>query len=333
MPIRFSDLDLYALLDADSDDAKTFTTYLGYWLCLAEHVQTIHGDEPTASILADLRERKCFRSLTGRGSPRDPEQVRSLMLSGWTSELRLHLIDLEDAGRLWIGNHGAPIDAYYATSRMASAWLLIRDGAVPETHAGLLRAVSALVTSQKLFPKPWDLTCDALIPTPAYGGFPAPPEPCSNLSARVDVHDRSAMLLRTTRDRGVKAKVEEAKRKQKRSRARAGERQRQDERMAATTIFDFDFDFDFAWRMRTRSNYGDPGMFHVGTLTGDRSRAYAAAVRAWTTATMGLFEAVIAQRAGSLLEESAVYFLTRDRSGIADTLLLPRLKAIGLLST
>lgn len=327
LTIRFADLDLFALLDSDSDEAKTFTTYLGYWLCLAEQVQETHGDEPAASVLAALRALPSFRALPGKGPPRNPEQVRSLLLNGWTSEGRLHLIDIEDTKRLWLANHGAPIDAYYASSRMASAWLCIRDGAIPETHGKLLRAVSALIVGQRLLPYPWNLTCSSVTPSPVYDSFPSAPEFCSNLASRADPLARAAMLLRTTRHRGLEGKVEEVKRRLKKNRAPNGERRRQDERMAATTVF------DFAWRMRARSNYGDPAMFYVGTLSADRSSAYAASVRTWTNATMALFEALIAQRAGVLLEEAAVHYIARDRSGIAERLIASRLRALGLLTT
>ena len=84
--------------------------------------------------------------------------------------------------------------------------------------------------------------------------------------------------------------------------------------------------------MRTRSHYGDPAMYYVGTLHSERSKTYAAAVRSWNAATMFVFEALIAQRARDVLEETAVHFISRDRSGLADALIVPRLRALGLLA-
>lgn len=46
---------------------------------------------------------------------------------------------------------------------------------------------------------------------------------------------------------------------------------------------------------------------------------------------MLLFEALIAQRAKAELREDAVFVIGRDRSGMAETLLLPRMKALGVL--
>jgi hypothetical protein len=124
----------------------------------------------------------------------------------------------------------------------------------------------------------------------------------------------------------VEKKVEEEKQKRKLTRAPAGEKQRQDGKLAATTVF------DFAWRMRARSNYGDPAMFYVGSLHHTRARTYAAAVRTWANATMFLFEALIAQRARAVLEEAAVHFMSRDRSDLAEVLIIPRLRHLGLLA-
>ena len=326
--LRFSDLDLYALLDSDSDEARTFTTYLGYWVSLAEHIQENYGDDVAPGILAALRQRRPFIRMSSRTKPSDEVAavMRSLLLNGWTSELRLHLIDVADAGRLWLANHGAPVDSYYATSRHASAFLVMQDGSAPTTHRGLLNAMSAMVTGPRLLPAPWNLHCVAMRPQPAYGGFRTPPGPCSNLAVTVDRYARTAMMLRTTRHRGLEKKVDETKQRLKKRRAPNGEYDRQDQRLAPSTVF------DFAWRMRTRSNYGDPAMYYVGTLHPERSKAYAAAVRAWNTATMFVFEALIAQRGRAVLEETAVHFISRDRSGFADELIVPRLKALGLLA-
>jgi hypothetical protein len=42
---RCSHLDTFAWLDADSDEAKTLTTYLGYWVCLAEYIEHVYGED------------------------------------------------------------------------------------------------------------------------------------------------------------------------------------------------------------------------------------------------------------------------------------------------
>jgi hypothetical protein len=317
-------LDIYAFLDADTDEAKTFTTYLGYWISLAEHIEQLYGDPPFMALHAELRSRGLAR-LSGKPIAGDPDRLRSVLLNAWSSELALYLVDLQNAERLWLGNQWAQVQSYYATSRAATAWLLARDGTAPETHASLLRAMSAQVTTARLYPCPWSLTCSALKPSTVYGGFPSPPIATSNLTAMADPYDRCAMMLRTTRDRDVRRQVEQVKRDLKKNRAPNGEYARQDARYRASTLF------DFAWRTRTRSNYGDPAMFYVGTLTPERSRDYAAAIRTVTSATMFVFEAMIAQKAKKVLDEAATHFTARDRARISDAVIVPRLQTLGVL--
>jgi hypothetical protein len=246
------------------------------------------------------------------------------MWNAWSSELAMYLVDVNDTGRLWLANQWTPVQ-YYATSRVASAWLVARDGHAPETHRGLLRALSAQVSNGTLYPSPWCLCCTAVKPRPVYAGFPAPPSVTSNLAVTSDRHDRAAMMLRTTRDRDVRKRVDQVKGDRKLRRAPNGESVRQDAALEPTTLF------DFAWRMRTRSNYGDPAMFYVGTLTPDRSREYAIAVRRVVSTTMFLFEAFLAQKARRLLVDTAVHFIARDRAHKADDLLGDRLRTLGLL--
>lgn len=316
-------LDVYALTDADTDEARTFTTYAGYWVALVEHVEQEFGMFPYPELLAEL-ERRGLTKLVSKQAACDEQQLRSLLLNAWSSELAMYDVELDNP-RLWLSNQWAQVKAYYASTRMAGAWLLARDGKVPENHAGLLRAMSAQVTGQRLYPCPWSLCCTRRYPTAEYAGFAREPELVSPLSVNVDRHDRTAMMLRTTRERDIERLVDIMKKKRHLGRAPNGESLRRDNGLVPTTVF------DFAWRMRHRSNYGDPAMFYVGTLTADRARDYAAAIRTVTGATMFLFEAFVSQKAKAVVADAAVHFTSRDRSQIADHVIVPRLKVLGLI--
>jgi hypothetical protein len=102
---------------------------------------------------------------------------------------------------------------------------------------------------------------------------------------------------------------------------------RQHAAIEATTLF------DLTWRSRTQANYGDPSMFYVGTLTPERSGQNIQSVRTFTTATKLLFEALVAQRARSVLADAAVHFICSDRSAITERVRVPRLRAHGHLTT
>lgn len=326
MPIiDFRHVDVFAFLDADSNEAKAFTTYAGYVGAFSELIVGRYGSQdPYPAIVGALDRKGRLTRLTGKlyGGPANP--VAALLINAWLSELHLHLVDSSNAGVVRIANHAAPVHTYYATTRAASAWLQVLNGAVPTTHAGCLDQIGQLVaTGGSLYPDPWILACTALRPVHTYNGFPSPPQPCSNLSTSSSSTDRLAMCLRTTRERQVAALVAETRRQLRRTRAPNGELARRDGKLRPTTMV------DFLWRIRTRSNYGDPAMFYMGALTDDQVLSYLRAMKVITATTMFLFEAMIAKRAPAILADAADHFIARDRSGVTDQVLVPRLAALG----
>lgn len=320
---EFSIPKKFSYINPSQKEAYAFRTYLGYWACLAEHIQREY-DFDYIRILKELRDRPGFRRLAGKETPtgaKEIKEIRSRLLNGWISEARLNLIDLDDKDRLRLANHGAPVDAYYATSRLAEIWSYIRTGNFPKTHEALLNFMSQEIGHGTLYPCPWNLMCTAIVPEPAYSGFTSPPGKISGLALAADRYDRSGMLLRTTRDRRIKDLAEAEKRTCKTLREAT---EICDRRTKSTTIF------NFAWRMRKRSNYDDPAMFHSGTPNHEQARLFAAAIRTWTDATMLVFEALIAQRARDVLLDTATEFARFDHSGLADKLVMARLQAIGI---
>jgi hypothetical protein len=313
-----------ATYDGNSREAYIFRTYAGYWACLADHLRFRYGDDHIPGLLKELRDWPAYRAMR-TGDSHLTKDLRGLLLNGWTSELSLNLIDLDDRERIAIANHTAPVLAYYATSRHALAWVTINTGSAPTNHRALLKSIATQVANSNLYPSPWNLACTAATPESLYRGFESPPGKCSNLEDAADRDARAGMLLRTTRERDIEARVADMKRKQKLDRAPSGEKARQDQKLIATTVF------DFTWRMRTRSNYDDPAMFYSGTLDYGRAKAYAAAVRTWTSATMFLFEALIARRSMNVLRDTALHFSKLDRSNMAKTLIFPRLQALEAL--
>jgi len=219
---QLRNLDVYALVDADTAEAKAFTTYLHYWISLAELITAGFGTFPFPAILTEFESDKAYRALPSKAAACDLTIVRSLMLNAWNSELALHLVDLNDTGRLWVANHWGQVQSYYATSRAATAWLAARDGTAPDRHRALLNALAAQITSTRLYPAPWSLFCSALDLAPVYGNFPSPPAPVHNLSAAASDHDRAALMLKTTRQNEVRQRVAQRKRELSARRHRRG---------------------------------------------------------------------------------------------------------------
>lgn len=323
----FASIDPFALVDAGSDEARAFTTYLGYWNCLSTCIEVTFGKDPFQGLLDDLRRRQAFNRLQSRVVQDLSGEIRGLLTNAWQSELALYMVEDGAIGRLRLANQWAPVYGYYATTRAASAWLACRDGQIPKQHTPLLRALATQVTASSLYPDPWSKACRTLLPTPIYHGFQEPPGRCSSLATVTPErrYDHLAMLLRTTRSRLVTKRVEDYKKERRIKRAPTGERSRQDGLLHPTTTF------DFAWRTRTRSNYGHPAVFYMGTLTDEDAIAFAAHIRSWVSATMFLFEALTVQRAQHVVEDSAIHFISRDRSGLAHQIILPRLRVLGLV--
>ena len=69
----------------------------------------------------------------------------------------------------------------------------------------------------------------------------------------------------------------------------------------------------------------------MGTLTPERAAAYVQSVQTFTAATMFVFETLVAHRAPAVVRDAGVHFTSRDRSGVSDFVLVPRLRALGLL--
>lgn len=317
------DLDVFAFLDSDSGEARGFTTYLGYWDGLARMITRTYGSRFEPELIAVLQQRRPVRKLLAKRFVGDPQVLAKIVLNGWAQELGLYAVDVDDP-RLMLQNLWNNVQSYYAASAVARAFLYVRSGEIPpQTHAGTLRAVAGLI-SQDLFPSPWNLCCTGEKPL-TYTGFATFPDECHNLTAGPDCDAIVAKALKTTRKRDLDQAVAQKKQALKLARAPHGLRRSTDADSRATTVF------DYLWRNRTRSNYGDPSMFYVGALSQERSVRYVESVRLVTSATMLLFEMLIAQRAPKALEETAIHFISRDRTKITDELLGGRLRAIGLL--
>ncbi len=328
MPIvQFQNVDVFAFLDADSAESKAFTTYAGYVGALSELISDAYGlSDPYPALIGALDRFGRLTRLRNKPYSGPAAPVASLLINAWLSELHLHLVDPTDAGFVRIANHAAPVHAYYATTRAASAWLHVLNGTVPNTHAGCLDQMGQLVAKGvALYPQPWTFACTGLRPSVTYAGFPVPPQPCSNLSSTAPAADRMAKCLRTTRERQIVSLVAETRRQLRRDRAPRGEALRRDAALRPTTPF------DFLWRIRTRANYGDPAMFYMGALTERQVLGYLEAMKVTTATTMFLFEAMVGYRAPTVLADAADHFIARDRSRLTDQVLVPRLAALGFV--
>lgn len=180
-----SKIDVYGFIDADTEEAHAFTTYLRYWDCLGRAITETYGSDHRVEILDDLEDRRSFRRLRTRPFAGDKKVLRELLLNGWNSEQNLYLVD-EDDPRISAQTQWINVYAYYSSGRAALAWILAQKGSAPTTHRSLLKAL-AEQTGSSFIPAPWDLTCTSTSPL-AYSGFKTAPVSVSNLESNAPCH-------------------------------------------------------------------------------------------------------------------------------------------------
>jgi len=317
-----TELSVFSFVDVDTPEAHAFTTYLAYWEAFASIVTDLYGDP--GRVLDELAQRKKFRSLSASQFAGDTDRLQELLLSSWHHELGLHMVD-EDDPRVIAYNHQVLVSAYYAISHSARSWLLAYNSSEPTNHRSALSAMAHMLHRSYLFPAPWNFTCTKVGEPPEWWGFPHAPGSVSNLSSNYDCYDMVAKALRTTRLKRLKELVVVEKAALRVTRAPNGTLLKVDKRSEPTTVF------DVLWRSRTRSSYGNPSMFYVGTLDPFRAQALTRSVKTVVEATMLIFEACVAQRSRESLAAAAVHYMSRDKTGITDKTLLPRMRALGLV--
>lgn len=322
-----TELSVFSYLDVDTPEAHAFTTYLAYWEAFARIITEVHDDPKRGlqhGLLDHLTETKKFRSLSCSQFGGSNSRLQELLLSAWHHELGLYMVD-EDDPRVVAYNHHALVCAYYAISHAARAWLLAYHNSEPTNHRSGLSAMAHMLHRSWLFPPPWNLTCTRAGDAPVWWGFPRSPEAVSNLAKTYNSYDMVAKALKTTRIKRLKELVEAEKANSKLIRAPKGTLLKLDERSEPTTVF------DVLWRSRTRSSYGNPSMFYVGTLDPVRARTLIQSVQLVVEATLLVFEACIAQRAREPLTTAAVHYMSRDKAGITEQTLLRRMRSLGLV--
>ncbi len=292
----------FSFVDVDTPEAHAFTTYLAYWEAFASIITELYGD--LERVFDELARHKKFRSLSSSQFAGDTVRLRELLLSSWHHELGLHMVD-EDDPRVIAYNHQVLVS--------------------PTNHRSALSAMAQMLHGSRLLPAPWSLTCTKAGEPAEWWGFPHPPGSVSNLSSNYDCYDMVAKALQTTKVRRLKELVAVEKTALKVKRAPNGTLLKVDQRSEPTTVF------DVLWRSRTRSSYGNPSMFYVGTLDPFRARALTRSVKTVVEATLLLFEACVAQRSREALAAAAVHYMSRDKTGITDHTLLPRMRALGLV--
>jgi hypothetical protein len=85
--IQFRHVDVFAFLDADSPEAKAFTTNAGYLEAIAELITTTYGRyDPYPALLGALDHHGRLTRLRSRPYRGEAAPVASLLINAWLSE-------------------------------------------------------------------------------------------------------------------------------------------------------------------------------------------------------------------------------------------------------
>lgn len=291
-----------------SDETRAFTTYKNYWLSLAQFIASEYGNE-----------QNCFREIRGKCeslrleipqrntnlSAADEEIVRNSLFNCWNTELVLRLPGLPPQLHRY-SNHWAPVQAYYAIYLCLRAYLKSSGNSNRDSHASGLRELAHQLRDRQLMPPFWNVTSsgETGISRAAYRNLPDGIR-VSNVSSisipsLATFWNRYAMLLRTTRERQLEARLEEKTTQMKyatkggkpRKRFSVAQKNQICSELPSTTIF------DFFYRLRIRSNYEDANAFLFGNLNDREAKMFHDAVSITTTCTLFCLERLITHRLG-----------------------------------
>jgi len=256
----------------------------------------------------------------------DEDVIRKSLFNCWHTELVLRL-PTKTPDLIRYANHWSPVQAYYAIYLCLRAYLRSSGDGVADTHATTLRTISSQLEQRNLLLPFWSVVCsggsgDANLKNVEYRNLPPgiTVRMISSLSTpRVeDFWHWLAMMLRTTRSRNLKSKLEDKNTRKKyatkggkpRQSYNATQRKEVCASIPATSIF------DFFYRLRIRSNYEDADAFLLGSLSDADATVFHRALALVTSCTLFNLERLTAYRLGKTkMDDIVEAFLNADRHG------------------
>lgn len=274
-------------MDSNGDNARYgFITYKNYLTALSHLINVMYSDysELTKSLKSvSLRENS------------DKERIKGLLMNSWNSEMLLNFPELLHDGFLKFSNHWAPVQSYYSIYLALRALIVAKGISARGDHSTTLQVVvSNFISTEKLFPAPWNIIFNI---DDSYINLPNNINP-SNINPLENPHnfkddkqkltDSFCLFLKTTHSRLVDEKCDEWKvknptKKGPRRRLPRGFREAESKKHRAISIF------DCYYRLRIRSNYKDVDIFILGSSTPETTY-YFDAIRKITDKTLFLIE-------------------------------------------
>lgn len=307
--------------DSIPQSVAAFLTYKRYLQHLELALTKTYGTEPALGrgVGKAVDSLSAVRRISRRSlDPRLRAAVARELGMAWNTESGIRVLSEIDPTRLPSLLPGAAVNSYFAIYHGARAWIVASGQPQHDTHAQVLHTLGNAAAERHLFPPPWDLVCSGY-PTAREARFRGLPDdiilgPLHNFQrARSDetLHASLCLLLRTTRERTFENRKTDWRKRNKKAGVPAAVAHELAEKLPPTTFF------DFLWRVRVRSDYRDIDAFIPGGEQPYHAVEFQQALTTIVSATLGLFEGLIAHSSGpEVLSDAGRAFVKRvDTAG------------------
>jgi hypothetical protein len=302
--------------DSIPQSVAAFLTYKRYLQHLELALTKTYGTEPAfgRNVREAVDSVPAVQHIKRRSlDPKLRAAVARELGMAWNTESGIRVLSEIDPTRLPSLLPGATVNSYFAIYHGARAWIVGSGQPRHDTHAQVLHTLGNAAAKRQLFPPPWDLVCSGY-PTAREAQFQGLSNdiilgPLHNFQrARSDetLHTSLRMLLRTTRARTFENRKADWRKQNKKAGVPAAVAHELAKRLPPTTFF------DFFWRVRVRSDYRDIDAFIPGGGQPYHAVEFQQALTTIVSATLALFEALIAHSSGpEVLSDAGRSFVKR----------------------
>lgn len=285
----------------DEEFEKPFRAYSNYLEELAGVIGGQYGLEESLvlGIQSGMRAHLPLRRVQKRRlNRRGAGELERALQKSWSFVRRVgREVDedeYDEEANAWL-----PEQAYYAVHHAMQAVVTATRGDAPREHRPVLNAISREVTGGRLV-FPWSAYCEGCpqLDTEWFTGLAATQD--INVLRRPDpqiAEERIALLLKTTREKGLERRFDDARHKQvrpghsRRNLSRA-EKIKRGEKLSSTTLF------GFFYRTRKKAHYEEPDVFVLGAAGPPDARRFGESMAIVTDATVAALECLVATYVG-----------------------------------
>jgi hypothetical protein len=281
---------------------ESYRRYLAYHNYLDGTARLIEGLYPTDDDLVRTMAGLPGWQAIRREARGDLEGAAAALRNAWYTEVMMDQV-LGYEGAFPFVVPWSMVHAYFAINRAMWAYFMVSQEVMPTSHGAGLHVIGTMLRGEhSAFPAPWRCTLDG---DPSVKTVTLTHAGCGEvtlknpLAAHADPWQNYGLMLRTTRQRQLKAKIAAWKKHSGSSRIMKAQRADLVAHMMPTTLF------DALYRMRRRSNYQDSDSFIFSGVKVETTQALHGALLALVDTTLLVFESLISRATPAGWLESA----------------------------